>query len=139
MAVLNSTLYTNVYVNKQVTDARDRGGRAVPIPFQHTVGADTTADTVQLCVLPANCEVVGLDVSNDACGGTCTLALGDSGSATRYMAATSVVSAGKNNGLLSAGMRYRPTADTIVVGAWAGSNPTAAAVIKGVFWIVPGV
>ena len=139
MAVLNSTLYTNVYVNKYVTDARDKGGRAVPIPFAHTVGADTTADTVNLCVIPANCDVVGLELSNDACGGTCTLALGDSGSATRFLPATSMVAAGKNGGMLTAGMRYRPTADVLVFGTWAASNPTAAAVIKGVFWVIPGV
>jgi hypothetical protein len=138
MAVLNSTLYTNVYVNKYLTSAMDRGGRAVPIPFSHTVGADTTSDTVNLCVLPANCEVVGLEFSNDACGGTCTLALGDSGSATRFLPATSVAAAGKNGGMLSAGMLYRPTTDTIVFGTWASTNPTAAAVVKGVFWIIPG-
>lgn len=139
MAVLNSTLYTNVYVNKYITDARDKGGRAVPIPFQHTVVADTTADTVNLCVLPANCDVVGLDLSNDACGGTCTLSLGDAGSATRFLVATSVVAAGKNNGLLTSGMRYRSTADTLVFITWAASNPTPGAVIKGLFRIIPGV
>ena len=139
MAVLNSTLYTNVYVNKYVTDARDKGGRAVPIPFQHTVATDTRADTTNLCVIPANCEVVGLDLSFDACGGTCTLALGDAGVVNRYLVALSVVSAGRANGLPTAGMRYRPTPDTIVFTTWAGSNPTAAAVIKGVFWVVPGV
>ncbi len=139
MAVLNSTTYTNVYVNKYVTDARDRGGRVVPLVATHTVGSDTTSDTVQLFVIPAGSEVISLDVSFDACGGTCTMALGDSGSATRYMAATSVVSAGKFNGLLTAGMRYRPASDTIVFITWAGSNPTAAAVIKVAMTIVPGV
>jgi hypothetical protein len=139
MSVLNSTLYTNVYVTKLIADARDKGGRLVPIPFQHTVGSDTTSDTVNLCVLPANCEVTDLRVSFDACGGTCTMALGDAGSATRFMAATSTVSAGKFNGLLTAGNRYRPTADTIVFITWAGSNPTAAAVIKGYFEIIPAV
>jgi hypothetical protein len=137
MAVLNSTLYTNVYVNKYLADARDKGGRRVDIPFQHTVGSDTTSDTVQLCVIPEGHEVVSLDVTFDACGGTCTMALGDAGSATRYMAATSTVSAGKFNGLLTAGMRFRPTADTIVFITWAGSNPTAAAVIKGTIGTVP--
>jgi|CXWL01.1.fsa_nt_gi hypothetical protein len=139
MAVLNSTTYTNVYVNKYVADARDRGGRVVPLVSTHTVGSDTTSDTVQLFVIPAGHEVISLDVSFDACGGTCTMALGDSGSATRYMAATSTVSAGKFNGLLSAGMRYRTTADTIVFITWAGSNPTAAAVIKVAMMTVPGV
>lgn len=136
MAVLDSALYTSVYVNKYLADARNKGGRRIDIPFEHTVGSDTTSDTVQLCVLPANCEVVSIDLSFQACGGSCTLALGDSGSATRYMAATSVVSAGKFNGLLHAGMRYRPTSDTIVFGTWAGSNPTAAAVIKGTIGVV---
>ena len=139
MAVLNSTLYTNLHVNKYVADARDKGGRHVDIPFAHTVGSDTTSDTVLLCVIPANSEVVSLDVSFDACGGSCTMALGDSGSATRFMAATSVVSAGKFNGLLTAGMRYRSTSDTTVFITWAGSNPTASAVIKGVIGTVPAV
>jgi hypothetical protein len=131
MAVLNSTLYTNVYVNKYIADARDKGGSRVDVPFTHTVVSDTTSDTVQLCVIPSGWEVVSLDVSFDACGGSCTMALGDAGSATRFMAATSTVAAGKFNGLLTAGMRFRPTADTIVFITWAGSNPTAAAVVKG--------
>jgi hypothetical protein len=139
MAVLKSTTYTNVYVNKYVTSAMDRGGRVVPLVATHTVGSDTTSDTVQLFVIPANCEVISLDVSFDACGGSCTMALGDAGSATRYMAATSTVSAGKFNGLLTAGMRYRPTSDTIVFITWAGSNPTTAAVIKVSMMVVPGV
>jgi len=137
MAVLNSTLYTNVYVNKYIADARDKGGRRVDVPFTHTVGSDTTSDTVNLCVIPEGWEVVSLDVSFDACGGSCTMALGDSGSATRFMAATSVVSAGKFNGLLTAGMRYRPASDTIVFITWAGSNPTASAVVKGTIGCVP--
>lgn len=139
MAVLNSTLYTNVYVNKYIASAMDRGGREVPIVFSHTVVADTTADTVQLCVIPANSEVVDLCFSFDAMGGTCTAALGDAGSATRYAIATSTVAAGKFNGMLSAGQNYRPTADAIVFITWAGSNPTAAAVLKGYFSIIPGV
>jgi hypothetical protein len=137
MAVLNSAQYTNLFVNKYVADARDKGGRRVDIPFTHTVGSDTTSDTVQLCVIPAGQEVVSLDVTFDACGGSCTMALGDAGSTTRYMAATSVVSAGKFNGLLTAGMRYRPAADTIVFITWAGSNPTGSAVIKGTIGTVP--
>src|ERR1700675_4165387 len=108
MAVLNSTLYTNVYVNKYITDARDKGGRPVPIKIKHTVGADTTSDTVQVCVIPANCEVIDFWVAFDACGGSCTMAVGDAGSATRFMAATSTVAAGKFAGLLSAGQGYRP-------------------------------
>lgn len=131
MAVLNSTLYTNVYVNKYLADARDKGGRRIDIPFAHTVSGDTTSDTVQLCVVPAGMELVSIDVSFDACGGSCTMAIGDSGSATRFMAATSTVSAGKFNGLLTAGMRYRFTTDTVIFITWAGSNPTASAVIKG--------
>lgn len=139
MAVLNSATYLSVYVNKYITDARDSGGRLQTRSATHTVGADTTSDTVNMLVIPANCEVESLDVSFDACGGSCTMALGDSGSATRFMAATSTVAAGKFNGLLTAGMRYRPTSDTVVFITWAGSNPTAAAVIKVTMTFVPGV
>lgn len=139
MANLNSAQYLSIHVNNYLADARDRGGRAVPIPFDHVVGADVNGDTVNLAVIPARCKVVGLDVANSALGASTTLALGDAGSATRFLAATAVTSAGKNSGLLVAGQNYEPTADTILLATWGGANPTAAGTISGVLWVVPGV
>ena len=100
----DSTLYDSVYVKKYITDPRDRGGRAVPIPFAHTVVAGETGgasagvqDAVNLCVLPANCEVVGLDfASNDVWASAAvngTLQIGDSGDDDRYMIAVELYTA----------------------------------------------
>lgn len=135
----NSTQYLNVHVNKYIADARDVRGRAVPLPFDDTVASDANGDTVNLTVIPANCKVVGLDVANEALGTSTTLALGDAGSATRYLAATAVTSAGKNTGLLVAGQNYEPTADTILLATWGGATPTNGAKISGVVWVIPAV
>lgn len=139
MGNVNSTQYANIFVNKYLTDARDIRGRAVPLPFDHTVASDAQNDTVNLTVIPANSKVVGLDVANEALGASTTLSIGDAGSATRYLAATGVTSAGKNSGLLIAGQNYEPTSDTIVIATWGGATPTNGAKISGVIWIIPAV
>lgn len=145
----NSTLYTKLHVNKYLGDARDRGGRAVPIPFQHTIVSGETGgasagvrDTVNLCVLPANCMVVGFDLTREALGASAdaglTLQIGDSGDDDRYMAAVDSDAAGTVNTLAFAGQNYKPTADTIVVAEYRVANPVVGKIFKGTFWIVPG-
>lgn len=136
MATLNSASYAAYEVGQQLTDARDEGGKEYLLPFSHTVGADVNGDVVRLRKLPKGCMVVGLDVSNDALGASTTMSIGDSESATRYLAATAVTTAGKNSGLLSAGQNFRATVDTILVLTWGGANPTAAGVVKGVLRIM---
>src|SRR6185295_15520763 len=140
----NSTLYANVYVNKYLADARDVRGRCHPIPFEHTVvsgetgGASAGAqDSVNLCVLPALCRVVGLSLSAEniwaSAGVNGTLQLGDSGDDDRYVTAMeSYTAAGgpiatemvRVNMLAHAGQNYKPAADTIVVLTWKTANPT---------------
>jgi len=150
----NSTLYTKLHVNKYLGDARDVGGRAYPIPFQHTVVSGETGgasalvrDTVNLCVLPANCMVVGLDITADAvwasAGVNGTVQLGDSGDDDRYMIASEFYTAAgqlqaENHRLAFAGQNYKPTADTIVVAEYRAANPVVGKIFKGVFWVVPG-
>jgi hypothetical protein len=155
----NSTLYSNVYVSKYITDARDRGGRLVPIPFEHTVVSGETGgasagvrDTVNLCVLPANCRVIHLIFSSNdvwaSAGTNGTLQLGDSGDDDRYMVASECYTAGgspiategqKRGGLAHAGQNYKPAADTIVLLEWRAANPVVGKTIKGCFMVVPGV
>src|SRR3990172_10307383 len=100
----NSTLYTKLQVKKYLGDARERGGRIFPIPFSHTVVSGETGgasagvrDTVNLCVLPANCMVIDLIFKSNALWGSAgvngTLQLGDSGDAPRYMVAPELYSA----------------------------------------------
>ena len=161
MAVTNrdSTLYAKLHVSKYLGDARDRGGRVVPIPFQHTVVSGETGgasagvrDTVNLCVLPANCMVVDLEVTAEAvwasAGVNGTFSIGDSGNVARYLGATEAYTADpggpiategqKHAGLAFAGQNYKPTADTIVLLEWRVANPSVGKVIKGCFFIVPG-
>ena len=156
----NSTLYANLHVNKYLGDARDRGGRVVPIPFAHTVvsgevgGASAgVQDLVNLCVLPAFCMVLALFIVADniwaSAGANGTLQLGDSGDDDRYMVATELYTstggpipaemAGKPQGILAlAGQNYRPTADTVVQAKWKVANPTVGKQFKGSFLVVPG-
>lgn len=155
----NSTLYTKLHVNKYLGDARDLGGRAYPIPFEHTVVSGETGgasalvrDTVNLCVIPANCMVVGLTIVANALWGSAgtngTLLLGDAGDADRYMTATELYTASPGGpistegmlrgGLADTGQNYKPTADTILLAEYRGANPVVGKVFKGVLWVIPG-
>lgn len=154
----NSLLYKKLSVDKFLGDARDAGGRVVPITFQHTVVSGETGgasagvrDTVNLCVLPANCMVVGLHVSaNDvwaSVGVNGTFQIGDSGDDDRYMTATELYTAAGGPiateqvriGVLAfTGQNYKPTADTIVKGEYRVANPVVGKIIRGVFLVVPG-
>ena len=153
----DSTLYKKLHVDKYLGDARDVGGRAYPVPFDHTVVSGETGgasagvqDSVNLCVLPANCMVVGLEFKANAvwasAGANGTVQLGDSGDDDRYMIATELYStesplpteATARFGLAVAGQNYKPTADTIVKATWKTANPVVGKVFKGVFWVIPG-
>jgi hypothetical protein len=136
MATFNSASYLALELGGQLADPRDEGGKEYLLPFQHTVGVEASGDVVNLRRLPKGCQVIGLDVSNDALGASTTMSLGDTQSATRYLAATAVTTAGKNSGLLSAGQNFRPAVDTIFTLTWGGATPTAAAVVKGVLRIM---
>jgi len=149
MALRDSTLYDNLHVSNFLGDARDHQGRTVTVPFRHTVisgelgGASAgVSDEVNLCVLPANCEVRELFVDWGVLGASgaagVTVDLGDSGDANRYFANADMDAAGQEDRILTAGYQFRPTADTIVVLQWGGANPVVGIVIKGHFTIVPG-
>jgi len=153
----NSTLYNNVYVQKYVSDARDRGGRVVPIPFVHTVVSGETGgasagvrDTVNLCVIPAYSMVVALFFSAEniwaSAGANGTLQIGDSGDDDRYLTATELYTAAggpiatemtKVNVLAFAGQNYKPTADVIVLAEYRAANPTVGKIFRGTFLVVP--
>ena len=155
----NSTQYAAIHVSKYLTDARDRGGRVVPIPYEHTVVSGETGgasagvqDTVNLCVIPANCKVVGhAFVSNDlwaSAGTNGTIEIGDSGDTDRYMLATEAYTAlgspstadGEAVNILPyAGQNYEPTAAVTVIATWKTANPVVGKGFKGCFFVIPGV
>jgi hypothetical protein len=145
----DSTLYTKLHVNKYLGDARDRGGRVVPIPFEHTVVTGETGgasagvqDLVNLCVLPANCMVVGFVLVREALGASAgagvNLRIGDSGDDDRYMAITDSDAAGAIESLAFTGQNYKPTADAVVQGKWSTANPVVGKIFRGTFLVVPG-
>jgi len=137
MPNFSSTQYTNQITNKYITDSRDRGGPIYCLTFSYTVSTDVSGDTVNLVLAPSGWQILGFDISNDAMGSSTTMSIGDAGSATRLYPATSVTSAGKITGLLSAGQNFRYTADTIIIATWGGATPTTTAVLKGLFYFIP--
>ncbi len=151
----DSALYDRVYDTSRISDARDRGGKLVPIPFEHTVVSGETGgasagvqDHVNLCVLPLGCQVVGLNFKSNAVWGSAgtngTLEIGDSGDQDRYMAATELYSAESplpsegtvRTGLAFAGQNYRPTADTTVYATYKVANPVVGKIFKGTFLVI---
>lgn len=144
MATRDSTLYTKLHVNKFLGDARDAGGRAVPVPFEHlTVSGEAAADKVNLCVLPANCEVLTMeaitpDGLGPSAGSNVNPTIGDAADVDRFMLATDMDVA-NTRGVLSngVGMRFRPTADTIVQLTYTVA-PAVGRTIRGYFWVIPG-
>ncbi len=152
----NSALYTRVYVNKYLSDARDRAARIVPIMFDHTVVSGETAgasagvqDHVNLCVIPAYAQVLDIRWSADAiwasAGVNGTLEIGDSGDQDRYVTATELYTATPGGpiatqgmlrqGLADTGQNYRTTADTIVYATYKVANPTVGKRFKGYFLV----
>ncbi len=150
-AVRDSTRYSNVHTNAYPSDARDLQGRVTIVPFSHTVvsgelgGASAgISDEVNLCVIPANSEVLGMFVTHEAMGATTTagvtIDIGDTGDPNRYYA-NADADAANNNGFITlfTGVQYRPTADSIVQLQWGGADPVVGKIIKGFFLVVPGV
>ena len=150
----DSTLYAKLHTNKYVGKSTDRLGRAVPIPFQHTVVSGETGgasagvwDIVNLCVIPANAMVVAIDLAANAiwasAGTNGTFEIGDSGDTDRYVTAVESYSAvgpiateKVYAGLAFTGQNYIPTADAIVTLTWKAANPVVGKIVKGVVWVV---
>ena len=65
--------------------------------------------TIDVAQLPIGAKVVGFTIAHDALGTGVTLSLGDSGSATRYLAATASATAGCKNDILVDGFQYAIT------------------------------
>lgn len=138
----DSALYAALFTNKYLGDARNFGGRVVPLPMELTVPSPSTlADTYNMTVIPANSKVVGLEFTTDGLGASAgagrTIALGDSGDNDRYMIATDFDVANAQGTLAHTGQGYKPSADTIVVALGAGGAFVVGKVAKGCLMIIP--
>lgn len=139
----DTDLYTSKVTNKYLQDARDGAGRTVKMPIDVTIqSASSASDVYRLGVLPANCEVVNLYAITDGLGASAGSSvdgiIGDADDDDRYMKTTDMDAAEASGKLAFSGMRYRPTADTIVL-----FKVDAAAVVgkkvKGFIEYVPAV
>ena len=94
----------------QAIDLGDQGGR-VRHSYDEvaTTTAMTTADTIELGLLPVGARVVGLQVGWAAHGASRTIKIGDAGDDDRFLAATSIASAGASTALAVTGAGYRNT------------------------------
>lgn len=88
----------------------DQGGRErVSYDEIATTTAMTTADTIEIGLLPADARVTGIEVAWVAHGSGRTMSIGDGTDADAFLASTSIAAAGSSNVLPLAGLGYRNT------------------------------
>ena len=139
----DSTLYTGRDVNAEIQDARDLGGRVVPIYFTVTVvAAATDGDSYNLCVLPANWSVITLHASTDGLGasaGAGVLAeIGTVADPNLLMAQTDFDVADAVGNINFLGIAHRPTVNTIIQAVFSGAAPVVGQIFSGHLLCVPG-
>lgn len=140
----SSTIYTNLDVNKQVPDARDRWGRVVPYYFELTiVSASAADDTYNLFTLLRNWSVALAHATTNGLGTSAgagvVFSMGDADDDDRYVPNSDFDAADAQfAGLAYAGVAYRPTANTIVVGKIKTTAAVVGKLVKGHVLLVPG-
>ena len=110
----------------------DQGGR-VRCTYDEitTTTAMTTADTIEVGLLPVDARVVGVHVSWIAHATSRTFILGDATDDNRYVASTDASAAGRSDALAAAGQGYRNTTGAPVPILLTLAGGTLAAGAKG--------
>ncbi len=110
----------------------DQGGR-VRHTYDEitTTTAMTTADTIEVGLLPIDARVIGVEVSWIAHATGRTFKLGDATDDDRYIASTSSATAGRSDALAAAGQGYRNTTGAPVPILLTLAGGTLAAGAKG--------
>jgi len=136
MTTFYSDLRTNDRASPPVkTDVTQLGARIRYAVASYTVPASsipTIADTIELFYLPKGARILpGSKFFNSAGAASQTIAVGDSGTAGRYLAATSVTAAGSNlmEAHLASGAVYEEPAGAMILATVGGATLTAAAVL----------
>ena len=125
MADYKSDPYTNAPAFPMTPTKSYEKGTKVTVLFTYTVpvGGITTTDRVALAVVPKWAVLLGGKIAQDALGNSITI--GDGTTANKYLASTSVASAGASafNDTLALYYMERQSAELIIwatpaVGAW---------------------
>lgn len=119
-ASVQASTGSNQTANVDRADVTEFGGRVRYVMSTITAGASNPqiGDTITWCTLPVGARVIqGSKMFFAAGTASSTLNLGDSGSAARYLAATSVASAGSATAEahLASGATYKVTSSTNVI------------------------
>lgn len=101
-----------------------------------TTGTAAIADTIDLFNLPPRFRVMSGFIKSTGAAASSTLAVGDSGNAARYFAATAITAAATSIAVAEAGRDYLTTAKTLVqatvAGAATGATGTITVVLVGI-------
>lgn len=135
-----TTFYSDLRTNDRGSppvknDVTVNGGRERYVCASFTVVAGSLpviADTIELFYLPKGARILpGSKFFNAAGAASQTIAVGDSGSSTRYLAATSVTAAGSNlmEAHLASGAVYEEPAGAMIIATVGGATLTATQVL----------
>lgn len=132
----DSVLYASK-VAKQLQDNRKEMSPMLAIPFEFTtISVFAAGDIYNLCVLPANCRVVGFTMGALASIAVTAATVGDSGDADRY-AVSATLAGVVSLPMAGTAQGYTPTADTVVFITLVTTTPIAGTV-RGCFYVIPG-
>lgn len=132
----DSQFYTDRYTTKYPVPVAQGGSTIVRLPWELTVvSAAAASDTYNLCKIPAGATVVGAFATTNGLGASagagCTLAVGDSTTAARLIAATDFDASGAQAHLATAGMNYQYTAETTILATIGTGTPVVGQVAHG--------
>lgn len=137
MATFFGTQETNRTAAPPVKTNPTDQGNPKRVWFDFTVPAATVlvADVIQLAKIPNGARLLEGVIKFQAAGGSATLALGDGTTAAKFMAATSVVAAGKAVFADTIALQFGAVqvADVLLTATVAGSALPAAMQISGWF------
>lgn len=134
----DSTLYDTIANKKYIQQARDLYGQMVKAMIDVTVISAVAGDSYNVNILPANSEVIDAMLITDGLGGAVIPQLGDSGVVDRYVLGATFAAAEATARIKFSGMRYRPTADTIIVLTLSVAGATVGKKVKGYVEYTPG-
>lgn len=119
---------------RDYVEVAEWGGRMRVQYDTYEASSVASGSTISIAKLPKDARVWRVTVYCDALGSSSTLAVGDSGSATRYLAAVSSASAAKLEmpAASIAGFGYKQTAETDVIVTTGGASITGT--IKTAVW-----
>jgi hypothetical protein len=139
MATINSTLYDKQKNGgaSNLPNSKEYFGRVrhAYIEVNTTATPVNNGDIINLCELPVGARVIGLNVYYTAMGAGATLIIGDAANTSRYLASTSVATAGNVTTIAASGFGY-VVDDGKIIATAGGANYASGQTLKVVLYYV---